>query len=52
MIFKFKTATVYIPKSALSINIVVIPVVALIAELIASIMNNAIVKGNIQKEKN
>lgn len=51
MFYKFKASTDYIPKSALSIEIVIIPAAVVIAELIAFIMNGSMIKGIIKKEK-
>ena len=51
MVYKFKTSADFIPKSALSIEIAVIPAAAVIAELIALIMNGSMIKGIIKKEK-
>lgn len=51
MVYKFKTSTDYIPKSALSIESAVIPAAVVIAELIVLIMNGSMIKGVIKKEK-
>ncbi len=51
MFYKFKASTDYIPKSALSIEIAIIPAAVVIAELIAFIMNGSMIKGIIKKEK-
>ena len=51
MVYKFKTSTDYIPRSALSIEIAIIPAAVVIAELIALIMNSSMIKGIIKKEK-
>lgn len=51
MVYKFKASADFIPISALSIEIAVIPAAAVIAELIALIMNGSMIKGIIKKEK-
>lgn len=51
MLFKLKTSADYIPKSALGIEIAVIPAAVLIAEFIALIMNGSMVNGIMKKEK-
>lgn len=51
MLYKFKTSADYIPKSALSIEIAVIPAAVVIAELIAFIMNGSMVKCIVKKAK-
>lgn len=51
MVYKFKTSADYIPRSALSVEIAIIPAAVVIAELIALIMNGSMIKGIIKKEK-
>ena len=49
--FAYKTSTDFIPKSAISIEIAIIPAAVVIAELIALIMNSSMIKAVIKKEK-
>ena len=50
-LFILITSDMYIPKSALGIEIAFIPVAVIVAEIISLLMNNSMVKSIIKKEK-
>ncbi|MBP3796642.1 MAG: hypothetical protein J6I46_02545 [Ruminococcus sp.] len=52
LFLKLNTSTMYIPKSAICIEIVFIPAAVLVAEIISLSMNNSMIKSIAKKEKN